>query len=396
MKYRFSKHPSRLATVSATFGAGSRTEFGRQYPPGIAHFMEHVRFKGTINNSAKDLLYKMANAGGYWNAWTSNDCVSYHSSIPEENIETALECLSEVILHPIFPENELSKEKEVVCQEIRMYNDDMDSLVHAESMRLIFSNSMSIPIAGTEESVRSISRQNLIDYNNEFYRPDDMLLIVSAQNDVEHLVEKYFYENNGILVFDDIPKNVNYSESINGSIFKDGQLQNSVSICFGSPKLRDFADKNKAKIKVFSYIFGANDTSRLFIKVREELGLVYGIGSHLGRNMDGTYYEIYASTEPKYLNDVIYAINSEILKIYHDGITEDELVRAKNLMKSSYYQSLDSSYGAVSQIISEEFFNSTIGDKFIEEINAVTVDDVVDTINIIFNSNKYVVVGKGK
>ena len=160
MRYKYRRHPSKLATLMVTFGAGSRVEHNTEYPKGIAHYMEHVRLKGTETKTAKDLLRQTADAGGSWNAWTSDDLVSYYMTIPEENIEVAFECLSDIILNPIFPQDELTKEQEVVCQEIRMNNDEIDTLVHYKLMGMAFDNSLTIPRVGYEESVRSITRDH--------------------------------------------------------------------------------------------------------------------------------------------------------------------------------------------------------------------------------------------
>lgn len=396
MRYRFKKHPSKLATLMVTFGAGSRVEYKTKYPAGISHYMEHMRFKGTTTRSAKDLLRKTADAGGGWNAWTSNELVSYHMSIPEENIEVAFDCLSDIVLNPIFPQDELVKEQEVVCQEIRMCDDQISHLVDKKLMEGIFDNSLASPICGTEESVRNITRQHLIDFNKEFYSPEHMLVTLGANNDYHNLVEQYFSIVDDVLLFPAPSQTVNYGQSFSCEIHKEGQLQNSISICFGDQNIKELAMKNRAKTKVFSTIFGGGDTSRLWMKIREDLGLVYGVGSHLSNHMDGAIYEIYASTEPKNSNILLKAVDEEIEKILDMPPTKEELNRAKNIIKSCFYQLMDTSIGSIGQILSEEFLDFTIGSKFLAEIEQVTVEDAHEIAKIIFNGTKYTVIGTGK
>jgi len=395
MKYVFRKHPSKLATLMVTFGAGARVEHNTEYPAGIAHYMEHVRFKGTDKHTAKDLMRKTADAGGAWNAWTSEDLVSYHMNIPEENLETAFECLSDVVLNPIFPQEELTKEQEVVCQEVRMYNDDIDHLVHCKLMNTVFDNSLTSPIVGSEESVQAISREHILKFNQEFYSKEHMLIALSAGSDHSYLVDKYFGIPDDVLLFLPPAPTTNYGAGAHHLVHKKEQLQNSISIAFGNEQLREVVENNRAKVKMFSAIFGQGDTSRLFMKVREDLGLVYGIGSYCMNNMDGKLYEIYTSTEPENSDQVIEAIEGEIEKVKSEPPTEQELSRAKNMIRSSYYRMMDTSSTAIMQVLYREFFGHTIDSEFLAEINEVTTEDVHEMAQEIFAGNKYTVIGTG-
>lgn len=395
MRYRFKKHPSKLATLMVTFGAGARVEHGTEYPAGIAHFMEHMRFKGTDTRSAKDLLRVTAEAGGSWNAWTSNNNVSYHMTIPEENIEVAFDCLSDIIKNPTFPEDEMLKEHGVVCQEIRMGDDQIEHLVDRRLMDIIFDNSLTSPICGSKESVCSITRQNLLDFNEEFYSSEHMLIILGASGDHRDLVEKYFGMPDDVLLFSGPAENVSYGPAATDKVFKEGQLQDYISICFGGQDIRELSIKSRAATKVFTSIFGSGETSRLWLKIREDLGLVYGAGSYLSHQMDGSIYEIYASTEPKNSETLIEAANEEIDRFLKDGATEQELKMVKNIIKSQFYITMDTSYGVSSMVIPEEFFGFTVGPQFLTEIEQITLKDVQDVAKKIFSGTRYIVIGTG-
>ena len=396
MRYIYRKHPSKLATLMVTFGAGSRVEFESKYPSGIAHFMEHVRFKGTKSYTAKDLLDITARSGGSWNAWTSEDLVSYHMTIPEENIETAFKCLSEIIIRPSFPKEELKKEQEVVCQEVRMYDDDIDSLVQQKMFASIFENSLAIPIIGTEESVRQITRKNIVDFNKEFYSKEHMLITLAAPNDHEHLVEKYFGIPDNTLLFPPKSKKIKYKKPKYQEVVKPEQLQNVISVGFAGSALRKATLKKRAAVKVFNTIFGGGDTSRLFLRVREDLGLVYGIGSYVVDGMDGSMMDIYTSTEPENTETVIGAINEEIEKMKADPPKNEDMERANNIILSSYYGSLDTSLSAANKTLVEEFFGQPAGSEFLAQIREVTPKEVQEVANDVFNCSQYLVVGTGK
>lgn len=394
MRYRHIKHPSKLATLAITFGAGNRVEFNSKYPYGIAHFTEHMVFKGTDNYTAKELAKKTAKAGGSWNAWTSRDLVSYYMTIPEENIETAFQCLSDIVQHPTFPPEEIAKEKDVVVQEINMYNDDIDTLVDYRTYDMIFNNSLSKPVLGTEESVRSITQQNLLDFHKKFYGKDNMLLTLGSSHQHSDLVEKYFGVPDDKLVYQNPDQNIEYSNSEDDVVRKQGQIQNHIQMCFGGDTIKKLNDQRE-KVKVFSVIFGASDTSRLWMRIREDLGLTYGISSGLCNHMNGNLYFINTSTEPKNTETMVLEINSEIDKMRNTLPTQEELDTAKNTIKSSVYKALDSSTSTSIQHIYKEYFGYDIGDDFIRKVDEVSLQDIQDIANIIFNENKYVVIGTG-
>ena len=142
MKYIHKPHTSKLASLIISFPAGSRVEYQAPYPKGIAHFMEHYRFKETTEFNSKDLTRFVAYYGGMSNAFTSCDLVNYHITIPEENIEHGIKALTQIAFHPTFPEHELQKEKDVVCQEVRLCEEEIDDAIAKNMNSKIFKNSI--------------------------------------------------------------------------------------------------------------------------------------------------------------------------------------------------------------------------------------------------------------
>ena len=394
MRYQYRQHPSRLSTLVVTYGGGSRAEFQRQFPAGIAHFMEHFRFKGTAKYNSKDLTRQVAFYGGSWNAFTSEDLVSYHISIPDENLEQAFEYLSQITLHPTFPEHELEREKEVVCQEVRMYEDDIGSLAHWHLRGKVFSNALSSNIVGTENSVRSITRADLLNFNNAFYSKEHMLVTLSARNDRLDLVEKYFGLVDDILVYPPADMNPTYGDSFRGTVHKDGIIQDSILVSFGAPDMYDVS--KRAVCKVFNSVFGGADDARLFMRLRDDMGLVYGIYSHMSNNMDGALFQIGTQTDPENTQTVLSLINEEIFSMTSTKPTDEEMQRAKNRIRSSEYAAVDSSHGVAMKALYEEFYGLESGSKFLAEIDAVTPEQVLDFAKMVFSSKKYIVIGTSK
>lgn len=381
-----------MATLMVTFGGGSRAGFGK-YPDGIAHFMEHMRFKGSPGFTAKQLLWKLASTGGSWNAWTSEDLVTYHVTIPEDNIETAFECLYEVVNKPVFPEDEMKKEQEVVCQEVRMYNDDIGSLVHYKLMETIFDNSLAVPIVGTEKSVSSITRQNLLDFNQEFYNQEQKLVTLCATANHLHLVEKYFGIPDDVLVWKPhcVP---NYKPSANHEVVKESQLQHVIDVAFASPEIEALG-KNRAAFDVFNKIFGSGDVSRLFLTIREDLGLVYGIHSGLQDFMDGSVFMIGTETEPENAEKVIKEIDNQIKKMVNELPTDEELRSAKNKLRSAEYSQMDTSNRTALRVVVEEFYGHPSVSQYLGDVEQVTAQQVKEIAEKVFAGHKYTILGHG-
>jgi len=376
-------------------GAGNRVEFDTEYSSGIAHFMEHMRFKGTYERTAKDLLKTVAHNGGEMNAWTSEDNSGYYITIPEENIEVAFDCLAGVALYPIFPEYEIAKEKDVVGQEIMSEEDDIDENLYQETMLWAFSNSLTYPILGFKDSVANITRDELLKFNKEFYNKEQLLVVLSARDDYSHFMEKYFGIPDGVLAFRPSLSNVKYGKSVAGKIKKEGYPQSSIMMSFGSDKIHHAAHHNRALLHVFNTMFGAEDDSRLFMRIREDLGLVYGIDSILHNALDGTLFSITTEAESYKEDTIVAAINEEINKMCSDKPTSEELVRAKNRLKSSLYGFLDTSLGKSNLVVKEEFHNYSVDSKFLAQIDSVTVDEVFQMSKDVFSGNKYVAIGTG-
>jgi predicted Zn-dependent peptidase len=390
MRYRYRQSPSKLSTLMVTTGGGARAGFGK-YPNGMAHFYEHMAFKGSSAYTAKQLLWKVATAGGSWNAWTSEDLVSYHITIPEENIAVAFECLEQIVNKPIFPTEEIEKEKDVVCQEIRMYQDDLGTLVSYAMMESIFDHSLAIPIAGNEESVKLITQDNLIDFNHEFYNHDKQLVTLCSTVDHNDLVEKHFGKPDNCLIWR--PKmEPNYRTSFTKEVIKPGQLQHIISMSFAG-KLIDAVSKREAEFAVFNKIFGGSDVARLFLAIREDKGLVYGIYSSLDEYMDGNVFNIGTQTEPENSEIVLKEIDNQIELMKHSLPSEEELRSAKNKIRSREYGRLDSSGSIAHRIVSEEFYAEKNITEQLAEVEAVTAEQVKEIAEQVFSDTKYIVIG---
>jgi predicted Zn-dependent peptidase len=389
VRYIFKPHVSKISTICAAFGAGTRVEYGSQYPSGIAHFMEHLRFKGSAKYTNAELNEKISILGGDSNAWTSQDSVVYHLEVPTGSEVEALEVLAEIALNPIFPDTEIEKEKNVVVNELGLEEDFLNAYEVMYSK--VFDNALGLHAIGTEESVRSISKNHLMDFNRDFYGRDKLLVVVSGQVDVRKQVSDIF-GNDGVFNFTPAT-NANYPASFTHEFEKEGAFETSIIVSFGSPEIEKLAREKRAVCEVLNQIIGGSD-SRLFQKVREELGLVYGIGSDIELDMDGCLFEISTSTSQENKDAVLEAIGTCVDEFLKGGVRKNELLKAKNCLRSSFYRGLDTSHNVASDAIREQLYGFS-KEQIMEEIENLTEADVLEAARIIFGGNEYVVIGTG-
>ena len=168
---------------------GSRNE--KKELAGVTHFLEHMLFKGTKKRTAFEIAQSMESVGGYLNAFTSSEYTCYYARCVDEQLSRALDVLSDMVLHPSFPEKEIEKEKKVVIEEMKMYRDSPDDyLFEAFTTKMFQNHALGRPILGFEDTVSAFTRQNLYDYMKDRYRPDNLLVAVAGNVNHEEVVER--------------------------------------------------------------------------------------------------------------------------------------------------------------------------------------------------------------
>jgi predicted Zn-dependent peptidase len=185
-----------------------------------------------------------------------------------------------------------------------------------------------------------------------------------------------------------------YAAPFTQRIEKEGQLQNIIRIAWGGSGLDDEALHHRARLDVFSGVLGRGGASRLYLKIREELGLVYGIGCGFDDNMDGTLFEIGTATEPENEAVLLKEVDQEIERIQDTMPTEEELVCAKNGIKSGEYRAADSSYATALKVGDEVFYGDLGTDDYLAAVDRVTAEDVCEVAKKVFSGNRYMVIGQ--
>lgn len=376
---------------TASFGifvkTGSKNEIKGE--EGISHLLEHMMFKGTKNNTAKEISEKIDNEGGVINAFTGKERTVYYVQMLSSSLVKGIEVLADMFLNSTFSEENFAKEKNVVIEEIRMYNDIPEEVIHEKNASFVIDGVQGLPVAGTEESVRNITRDQLVNYFKEQYRAENLVIAIAGnfpEEEVMNLLDDTF----GSI------ENVEPTRVYNGKMnikAEDNIIQkdiNQVHICFNTIGLSS-KDEDKYILSIISNTLAGNMSSRLFQKIREERGLAYTVFGYTSAYEEGGLFTVYAGTTAKDYQEVVDIIEKEFLDIKDNGITEDELQKSKNQFLSAATFALESSKGRMTRIGSTYQLYDEVKDldEILEEINKITVEDVKRLTKEIFDKKNF-------
>ena len=326
---------------------GSRDE--NQENNGISHFVEHMLFKGTKTRNAAQIAECIDNIGGQINAFTGKECTCFYARTLDDHIGTALDVLSDMFFNSIFDPKDIALEKQVILEEISMYEDSPEELVHDLLSETVWrGSSIGKPILGTRESLKNIDRRMIKEYMGERYIQPNTVISVAGNFDekqLEALLEKYFgaWE----------PKSGKTQESQHVEFRPETSIREKdteqVHICMGCEGIKSGDADIYPQLAVNS-ILGGGMSSRLYQKIREEKGLVYSIYSYPTTYTDTGLFTIYAGMKPENLGEVMKLIEEEIAVIGEKGITRAELERAREQMKGNYILGLESTSSRMNSI----------------------------------------------
>lgn len=370
---------------------------------GISHLIEHMLFKGTQKRSAYDIADELKNIGAQSNAFTSREATVFYTRSVSDYVEPCVEILSDMFLNSKFDPKELRKEKNVVIEEIKMYQDDPDSVCSTLVDENFYKGSpYSSNIIGTKKSVLAITREQIIDYMSKNYVPENIVISFAGNIDFEKaisLVEKYFQpllQGNAIAENNHFIKNVYPEKSIAKVKYKDNAQS---EVCITYPSVDRFSEFIYAA-QLLNIVWGSssNMSSRLFQTIREKMGLVYRISSSLCTCDYGGDMSIQFSTSTKNVPIALKAIRQEIDKLIKEGITEKELSSAKiNIYTSSQLRLENTSHISLTNARKLIVFGEIQSmEEYIEKINNVTLEDIKKLIDYIYNNEHFVIACVGR
>ncbi|MGL4987723.1 MAG: M16 family metallopeptidase, partial [Cetobacterium sp.] len=355
---------------------------------GISHFIEHLLFKGTKNRTAKQISEEIDDEGGMINAYTSVEKTAYYIQMTSGTLHTGIDILNDMFLNSTFTEENIEKERNVIIEEIRMYEDIPEEVVHEENLEFAVTGVQSQKIAGSLESLKKIDRDAIIKYFNDLYKPENIVIALAGNIDYDKVYDQL---NKGIGQLEDksSARSYNGDMSINSGEKIITQDTNQVHLCVNTPGVSN-TDEGRVAMSVISNVLGGNMSSRLFQKIREERGLAYSVYSYTSNFDEGGLFTIYAGTTHEDYKEVISIIEEELKELKENGITEKELNRSKNQFLSMVTFGLESSKGKMTRMASSYLVHGYVKDieTVIKEIEDVKLEDIKKVANQIFDESK--------
>ena len=366
---------------------GSRNEYPEE--SGVSHYIEHMMFKGTETRTAKEISEIIDNEGGMINAYTSRDITAYYIQMLSNKIGTGIEILSDMFMNSTFTEENLEKERNVIIEEIRMYDDIPEEIIHDENVKYAVTGVQSNSVLGTIESLKGITRERFLKYFNEQYVASNLVISVAGKVDVEEI---YSLLNKGLGKFrnSSFRRDIDTSFIINGGENLIKKETNQVHLCFNT-RGNGVKDDMKYPGAIISSVLGGNMSSRLFQKIREERGLAYSVYSYGTAFLEGGLFTIYAGTTKESYKEVLEIIKNEFNDIRENGISQSELQKSKNQFLSMLTFSLESSKGKMSRMANSYLLYDEVIDidEIIEKIEKITLEDIKKTAEYLFQEEYY-------
>jgi predicted Zn-dependent peptidase len=365
----------RSVSVGIWVRNGSRREVPAEN--GLAHFLEHMVFKGTERRSAEDIAREMDSVGGMLDAFTSKEQICFNAKVLDEHLPIAFDVLADLVLRPKLDADDVNKERQVVLEEIKMDMDNPEYLLHDIFTRGFWpEHSLGRPILGTPETVRNFDREALLRSFRSWFAPDH--IIVTAAGNITHeevlaLVEKEFGHLQAVGSTQDDPA-PSTSAPINLETKRDLE---QVHLCIGVPSL-PLAHERRFGVAVLNNLLGGGMSSRLFQNIREKQGLAYAVFSEITPYSDAGMLTVYAGTAKETIGKVLDLTVAEFRAMKESPVTDEELLRAKNHLKGSLMLSLESTSSRMSNLARQELYFRRFYslDEILVSIEAVTRDEV--------------------
>jgi predicted Zn-dependent peptidase len=377
----------RSVSVGIWIGSGSRRETPEQN--GISHFIEHMLFKGTATRTAEDIARSVDSVGGNLDAFTAKELVCFNTKVLDEHLPLAFDVLSDLVLHPLFAEEDIEKEQSVVLEEIKMEADSPDYLVHEIfSANFWKDHPLGKPILGTPQTVKSFNQDFLQSYYKGVYAPANV--IVTAAGNLTHermtdLVREHFESlpPGGPPPPDRVP-----STHARISLRNKKELE-QVHLCLGVPSY-PLPHEQRFVCYVLNTLLGGGMSSRLFQNIRERQGLAYAVFSELNPYRDTGCLSIYAGTSLESAGKVVTSITREFRQLKDELVTDEELRRAKDHLKGSLMLSLESSSSRMSNLARQEIYFQRFFtlDELMASIESVTASEVRNLAQTFFDTRQ--------
>lgn len=393
------KNDRDVVAISILFFVGSQNEKENQH--GYSHFIEHLMFKSSEKNSTEEIMDKLTLFGADYNAYTSRTTTRYTFKCLKENFEPCFEIYADMLINPKFDSDEINKERNVVVEEMKKCADDPVQVMYDRTMNNYFGNH---PFAhdelGTEEIIMNVSREELLEYKNKFYKPENCVISVAGNIEFEKLDEivgRFFASK-----FDYEAKHykVDFSNFENAPLKKYdivSRNDNQANVCLHIKSVQCI-NKQKYVADVYTSVLGNSQNSKLFKLIREDLGLVYTIYAfHDSGALSGEIFIVFG-TRPQNIKKAMKAIKTVIVDLAENGVTEDELLRAKNFKKScvAYSSETNSDIAEINATCVHLYEKILLPAERVQNFENVTLNEVNEFAKRIASEETFNIVAVGK
>jgi len=373
----------RSVSVGVWLMRGSRHESDAE--SGIAHFVEHMLFKGTANRSAQQIAQEIDSIGGQLDAFTTKEYAGYYIKVLDEHLPLAVDLLGDLVLRPAFAADDVGREKSVILEEIKMVEDAPDDLVHEMFTQQFWpKHPLGRPILGTPATVESFDHKVLRGYFDRMYVAPQLLISVAGHTEhaqVRDLIAKSFAS---------VPTTSGASETTppdpaGGVAYRQKDIEQS-HVCMGTPAYHH-AHQDRHALYVLNTILGGSMSSRLFQHIREDRGLAYSVFSTITSYSDAGMVSIYAGCAADRVAQVVDLALAELRELRDTAVPVDELKRAKDHLKGNLVLNLESSASRMSHLARQFilFGRQYTLDEMTKAVDAVTADDVRRVANELFH-----------
>lgn len=365
----------RSAAIGVWLTRGSRHE--DLVDAGMAHFVEHMLFKGTTSRSARDLAQAIDSIGGQVDAFTSKEYAGYYIKVLDDQLPVALDLLSDMLLRPAFAPDDVVREQGVVLEEIKMVEDTPDDLVHEVFAQSFWEgHPLGRPILGTESSVSAFTADRVRAYFGRTYTAAN--LIVTAAGRLDHAIVRDQVANAFAAVPHGTPDALVDVRPMPRAIHlqREKDIEQS-HVCLGTPAYAQ-GDQRRHAALVLNTVLGGSISSRLFQHIREDRGLAYSVYSNVASYSDAGMLSIYAGCAADKIADVVDVSLDELRTLRDVAVEADELRRAKDHLKGSLMLGLENTSSRMSHLARQEmvFGRQFTFDELLAAVEAVTSDDV--------------------
>jgi predicted Zn-dependent peptidase len=377
----------RSVSIGIWMKTGSRDEVAELN--GISHFLEHMVFKGTTTRTASDIARQVDSIGGNMDAFTGKETICFNIKVLDDHLPLAIDILSDLVLNPVFKAKDITREKGVILEEIKMDEDNPDYLVHEIFTQNFWKDHpLGKPILGTKETVRSFEQERLFDFYGRRFIPNNM--IISAAGNLNHarfvelIGERFAGLQAGPNGFHQPAPAVTPH-----IITRNKKSLEQVQLCVGVAS-HPISHEKRYVSYIMNTLLGGGMSSRLFQKIREDQGLVYSIYSDLNPYRDTGCLAVYAGTSLESTPRVVDSIVAEFRELKAEPILAEELRRAKDQLKGSLMLGLESTTSRMSNLARQQMYFDRFFtlDETIEQIESVTAEQVTEMANALFHQDK--------